>query len=94
MRGILSARDARGIATSDLLKVLHQIEDVAYKGGLEITLKTKLKETIIGILTDYGYKIDYEQVPIYEETPYGVRYKIIGYTDQTIISWYENPNNT
>jgi hypothetical protein len=50
---------------------------------------------MIDILTKYGdYKVEYEKIPIYEESPYGIRYNIIGYKDQTTISWYEDIDNS
>lgn len=91
---LLSAREARNLAKSPLFQLMHQIKECAYNGGFEITLDYKLDKDIINFLNDYGYKIEYESVPIYDDTPYGVRYNIIGYKDNTIISWNENRNFT
>lgn len=85
---MIEAKRARKIASSELLQIMHKIEECAYKGGFEIILEFKISQEVTSILNNYGYLVEYEQVPIYEETPYGVRYNIIGYKDQTTINWY------
>lgn len=89
-----NADEARRIATGELPKIMHKITEAAYKGGFQITLDYSISVDISEVLRNFGYEISYDEIPIYEETPYGVRYNIIGYKPQTTISWYENINNS
>lgn len=88
---MLTAKEARKIANSDLLQVMHLIRNTAYDGGLSITLHYTLKEDTIKVLKDFGYSIEVKEVPIYSDTPYGIlEDKPNGYSKLTLISWNEN----
>ena len=85
---MLSAKEARKIAGSELLQIMNLIRDSAYRGGLNIRLGYSISKNTIKILEDYGYNIEYKEGPIFEETPYGkVLENIVGYNKETVISW-------
>lgn len=85
---MLSAKEARKIAGSELLQVMNLIRDSAYRGGLNIRLGYSISKDTIKTLEDYGYNVEYREGPIFEETPYGKTLEdIVGYNKETIISW-------
>lgn len=85
---MLSAKEARKIAGSELLQIMNLIRDSAYRGGLNIRLEYSISKNTIKTLEDYGYNVEYKEGPIFEETPYGkVLENMVGYKKETIISW-------
>ena len=85
---MLSAKEARKIASSELLQIMNLIRDSAYRGGSNIKLDYSISKDTIKTLKDYGYNVEYKEGPIFEETPYGkVLENIVGYNKETIISW-------
>ena len=85
---MLSAKEARKIAGSELLQIMNLIRESAYRGGLSITLEYNIDKDTIKTLTEYGYNVYEDESPIYYETPYGVKVDDpISYIKQTIISW-------
>lgn len=88
---MLTAKEARKIANSDLLQVMHLIRQTAYDGGLSTTLHYTLKEDTIKVLRDFGYDVKVREVPIYSDTPYGILGdEPNGYSKLTLISWNGN----
>jgi len=85
---MLSAKEAHKISNSNLLQVMNLIRESAYKGGTNIKLEYLLSKDTINVLKDYGYNVEYKEIPIFEETPYGKTLEnIVGYNKETIISW-------
>lgn len=85
---MLSAKKARKIAESELLQIMNLIRDSAYGGGLSITLEYNIDKETINTLAEYGYVVSEEEIPVYYETPYGIKVDDpISYRKQTIISW-------
>jgi len=92
---MIDAKRARKIASSELLQIMHKIEECAYDGGFQLLLGYELKKETIDILRDYGYKVYYREYPIYEETPYGQAIgNPIGTDIQIKITWDEDTNIT
>ena len=90
---MLSAKEARKIAGSELLQIMNLIRESAYRGGLSITLEYNIDKNTIKTLTEYGYSVCEDEIPVYYESPYG---KVDEYPNyykkETIISWNENTN--
>lgn len=85
---MLSAKEARKIAGSELLQIMNIIRDSAYAGGLSIKLDYYIGKDTTKILKDYGYQVEETEIPIYYESPYGkIDDEPSGYKKQTIISW-------
>jgi hypothetical protein len=92
---MIDAEKARKIANSELLQIIHKIEECAYDGGLQLLLGYSLKKETIDTLRDYGYKVYFRKDPIYDETPYGtVLGEPTGFLTQIKITWDENTNNS
>ena len=78
---MLSAKEARKIAGSELLQIMNIIRDSADAGGLSIKL-----DYYIG--KDTTNQVEETEIPIYYESPYGkIDDEPSGYKKQTIISW-------
>lgn len=85
---MLSAKEARKISNSELLQIMNLIRESAYSGGLNIKLDYSISKETTKALEDYGYNVEYNELPIYWETPYGkLEDTPSGYKKETIISW-------
>ena len=92
----LNAQRARVISSSTLANVFYLIEQAAHNFQWEITINKELSDNVIKVLTDYGYKIEYREIPIYPSGPYGqTSDEPSSYKKETKISWgYENLSNS
>ena len=85
---MLSAKEARKIAGSELLQIMNLIRNEAYWGGFYIRLGYTIDKDTIKVLSDYGYLVEEEEVPIYIDTPYGqLDDKPNSYKKETTIRW-------
>lgn len=85
---MLSAKEARKIASSELLQIMNIIRESAYAGGLSINLDYYIGKDTIKTLKDYGYQVEEKEVPIYYEDHYGrLDDKPNSYRKETTISW-------
>lgn len=86
---MIDAKKARDIANSELLQIMNLIRESAYSGGFKIKLDYSISNETTKVLKDYGYSIEYKEIPIYWETPYGkLEDTPSGYKKETTISWY------
>lgn len=85
---MLSAKEARKIAGSELLQIMNLIRNEAYCGGFYIRLEYTISKDTIKVLSDYGYLVEEEEIPIYIDTPYGQLDTEPGvYKKETTIRW-------
>jgi len=85
---MLSAKEARKIARSEVLQIMNLIREDAYRGGDFLKLDYTIKDSTIKVLEDYGYTVEIKEIPIYYETPYGaLEDNPSGYKKQTTIYW-------
>lgn len=85
---MLSAREAHRIAGSELLQIMNLIRNEAYCGGFYIKLDYTIEKDTAKVLSNYGYIVKEEEIPIYLDTPYGqLDDEPSGYKKQTVINW-------
>ena len=85
---MLTANNARLIATGEISIILHKIEEAAYNRQFELYLNKLLNASTVEVLKNLGYNVEYKESPIFEETPYGkIMENIVGYNKETVISW-------
>lgn len=85
---MLSAKEARKIAGSELMHIMNLIRNEAYCGGFYIKLGYTINKDTIKVLSDYGYLVEEEEIPIYIDTPYGqLDDKPNNYKKETTIRW-------
>lgn len=85
---MLSAKEARKIAGSELLQIMNLIRNEAYCGGFYIKLDYTIERDTAKVLSDYGYIVEEEEIPIYLDTPYGqLDDKPNSYKKETTIRW-------
>ena len=85
---MLTANNARLIATGEISIILHKIEEAAYNRQFELYLNKPLNASIVETLKNLGYNVEYKVTPVYLETPYGkVEDTPSSNKEETKISW-------
>lgn len=84
---MLTANNARLIATGEISIILHKIEEAAYNRQFELYLNKPLNASIVETLKNLGYNVEYKVTPVYLETPYGIEDTPSSNKEETKISW-------
>lgn len=86
---MLTAYQARAIASNPYIYVWDRIEEAAHNSKFEVVFDHYLDAEIVDNLRLQGYNVQFMQEDVYEDTPYGNTDKVISCKFKTIISWME-----